>query len=375
MRIMNWINKIFGNSPEQKVNKISSYPEWNYELELLKRLNRSKVNDPFNGNTYVENIFRDLVPNLNNKIQNYVDSDILRISNFKDNLFNEFIVKELKEILKTKELKVTGKKKELVERILENFEQSEITNPKLNIRKFSLTNRGKETVENYESKFESELVKFQKDVYDLLYVLEYDKAFDVVANFYASYPFPLGFSNWSSGFITRDKDKTIYLRGLNLNKYDDKIDEDMNSILCTELATYNLFSYNYFNKYEIVEKFNKYLPDFNPKLIEDFLKNTPTGLFRFYTNPSVKDRIEMFIHFIMNKAHNVSELREIKKDENTHSFYKGVSIIRNRKDCSLCSEINGEMQNFKWKELDSLPKLPIYPGCTCLYVRYIKREE
>lgn len=367
--IMNYWNKIFGNSDELKNQH--HYPKWNFKILLLKRLHRVSPKNVFGGNNFVKEKYSELL-NVENEIQNFNRNDLIKVSEYKDNLFNELTVKDLKEVLKIKGLKVSGSKKELVERVILNFEQVEILNPKANYKRYILTEKGRNLINEDKERFKKELDKFQNEIFKLIYDFKFEDAFKSVSDFYALYPFPLGLNtDWKLGFSFVDKEQTKQLRNIELDFCKYSFTENILNSVRTELATYSLFKYDYFGKYEIEKKILNIAPQFECTLVNNFLENSPTGVFRKYDSSNNIKKLKIFVHYCINIVYNRANVK-YSQEFKDNDLFKGVTLIPRGKDCIYC--LNSSEQNYSWKELDEIPKIPKYPGCTCYYVSWIERK-
>ena len=91
--------------------------------------------------------YRYLIPNVQNALHSLFERGFLTLGNFEDQI-EKSSANNLKALLKTKGLKVSGKKNELVARVIENFDPSEVNIDKSRMY-YSLTELGKsELAEN-----------------------------------------------------------------------------------------------------------------------------------------------------------------------------------------------------------------------------------
>lgn len=91
--------------------------------------------------------YRYLIPNVQNALHSLLERGFLTLGNFEDQI-EKSSANNLKALLKTKGLKVSGKKNELVARVIENFDPSEVSIDKSRMY-YALTELGKsELTEN-----------------------------------------------------------------------------------------------------------------------------------------------------------------------------------------------------------------------------------
>ncbi|MCC4230031.1 SAP domain-containing protein [Zunongwangia profunda] len=362
---MNYLKKIFGISISENIQ--IHYPKWDFKVLLLKRLSRASPQDVFAGNKFVQGKYEEIL-DVNKEIQNFIRNGYISISDYKENLQNEFTVKELQEIIKTKSLKISGRKIELVERVFQNFDQEEILNPKANLKKYVLTEKGKNIIKEDKQRFNKELEYFQNEVFKLLYNFKFEEAFKSVSDFYALYPFPLGMNtDWKRGFAPISKEQTKQLRNIDLDFCQYNFKADVLNLIRTELATYSLFQLNYFGKYEVEQRLLNIDSQFECALVNSFLKDSPTGVFRNYNPSNNINKLEIFVHYCINIVYNKATLKKLLELRD-NEYVQGITLVSNKVNCKYCENTTDE--NYFWKQLNEIPFIPKYPGCLCYYVMW-----
>ena len=134
---------------EDIMNNISKDNLTANEVIFLKFINNKEVNITFSSRW--EHMY-ELKPTI--EIEKLIKLEYLTYSSWDENVKNA-TTKELKEILKTEDLKISGSKQELVERVLGNVD-TDLLEKKFNKRKYTLTDKGKEIIEKNKSLFMSE---------------------------------------------------------------------------------------------------------------------------------------------------------------------------------------------------------------------------
>ncbi|MEB2786011.1 SAP domain-containing protein [Algoriphagus persicinus] len=298
-----------------------------------------------------------------------ISHGFLRFSTLQENLNKEFLLPELKEILKENDLKVSGKKDDLVERIISNINPEKLQNPKSKLERILLTDKGRDFVILETDRFNKELEKFYDRIYNLLFEKKFEEAFRLVSSLNDSSIKSFGFGkDWSQGFSENEMNTTKLLREFNFSE--DILNNGVEEIR-SELATYNLLRFNYFGNFKIEDRIIQKFPDFESKQIKEYLEDQPDGLAGGFDPTNQKDIVKLFIHYIQFTCHNEAQLQEILSYRNKpRSGYKGVEVLSNRQDCLKCSKIGSK--KYTWKEIHEIPKIPFYPGCTCNYLSIIE---
>lgn len=303
-------------------------------------------------------------------VKRFFSDGFLRFSTLEENLNKEFVLPELKEILKENDLKVSGKKDDLIERIISNINFENLQNPKSKLKRILLTDKGRELVINENERFSRELEEFYDKVYNLLFLKKFEDAFKLVSTLYENSLRPNGLGkDWSLGFSKIDMQVSKLLREFHLDEtlLNHGIEE-----IRSELATYNLFRFNYLGKYKVEDRILKKFPNFESKYIKDYLENEPDGLASNFDSNNQKDVLFLFVHYIQFTCHNEANLQEIcSYRDKTKYGYKGIElVVSDRSDCAKCSQIGSK--KYSWKEIDKIPKIPFYPGCICWYSHIIE---
>ena len=128
---------IFLKFMNNKAINISFSPRWEFQYELKPRVELAKL----------------------------LKLEYLTYSSWHDNVKNA-TMKELKEILKSKDLKISGNKQELVERVLGNID-ADLLEEKFNKGKYKLTNKGNKIIEKNKRLFMSDREKAGKEFEEL----------------------------------------------------------------------------------------------------------------------------------------------------------------------------------------------------------------
>lgn len=298
-------------------------------------------------------------------IQRLFSNGFLRFSTLQENLKKEFLLPELKKVLKENDLKVSGKKDDLIERIISNLDPEKLENPKSKLERILLTEKGREFVNLETERFNKKLEEFYNKIYNLLFERKFENAFNLVSSLYENSLKPLGFGkDWSQGFSENEMNTTKLLREFNFSEglLKNGIEE-----IRTELATYNLFRSNYFGSYKIEERIIRKFPDFESRKIKEYLEDNPDGLASGFDPTDQKDIVKLFVHYIQFTCHNEAQLQEFLTYRNKIKYgYKGVEVnTGDNSRCQKCSKTGSK--KYSWNKVNEVPKIPYFPGCICWY--------
>lgn len=373
---MNIFNRNFGSSKKeeieikiQKDNNEIAFPKWDFKIMFLRALNKTSLS---NIGEYQLNIYKTLLGDLEVIISEFINLGYIKIPTFIDCLDNAMTVKQLNVFLKTKGVKSTGNKNELMLRANGLFSTDERKRIEENGFMYVVTSYGWEIVNSDKERFKSELTSFENLVVNELLRDECENACKYVSHFYSTYPFPIGMGmDWEKGFSENDKAIVNYILRSNYLTQSMVMPEEMNTkIRAIIAADYLLSNSKRFSGVSISDKILFAFPEFKCEQIESFLNNNPTGIFQSYDSKNQADIVYIFNHTIINEAHNKIELERIMKYRED-SLFKGILILEGKNNCEYCT--NAELK-YSWENIKSLPKLPKYPGCICLYLPMTKNN-
>ncbi|MBN7809393.1 SAP domain-containing protein [Algoriphagus sp. H41] len=136
---MLFLKKLFNisNSEDLSNSQPDDLPKESLDAVLLQMANKVLREEMANYPILKEN---------GKKVSQLFEKGYLRISTVEENLKREFLLPELKEILRDNDLKVSGKKDDLIDRIVSNINPNNLKSPKSKLERILLTANGKEFV-------------------------------------------------------------------------------------------------------------------------------------------------------------------------------------------------------------------------------------
>jgi hypothetical protein len=302
--------------------------------------------------------------NLNDVVSEFISDDLLRISSFEESVGMLMTIPKLKEYLKQRGEKCTGKKNELVKRAIEKFSDEERLQVEETGRLYLITQRGWKIIEEDGNRFNQELDRFQKSLIEPLSKSDFETVFKEVSAFYSTYQFPVGLGLTGENCINGQvRDVAIQIMESNYLTGSMALERDLEQRIRAIVCLNYLFTSFGITDFDLEGNMIAVWTDFSCNEIEEFLRRTPTGIFRHNDAESKSDVIEIFYHALWIEALNNVELKKIL-ESNFRNRYSGIEILSGTTSCNKCE---GLSSFFAWGELNRLPKLPQYPGCTCAY--------
>ena len=290
---------------------------------FLKSLDKSPINKKFTGMVVLE------IGDVDKFIKNLLNMNLIKYANLRENV-ECFKVVELKELLKDNSLMVTGNKLQLVERVIDNLQETQIKNNKYYKESYVLTEYGSNVLNEYLEKLEQRTIQeFQYNL-QLIRQKRLGEAYSRICKSRAKKSISTGIGiNWNQEALKGidAKSEKIYLEALS----------NTTNIDVTTCAIYSIISG--LNCKKIVDMFSKIDCTIDKKI---FLSQESYELFTI----SNKEEIESY------------KEDGIKK-------YKILSC-RNT-DCTYCKEMDGKCFDvYKAKTGVNLP--PFHKGCRCTTV-------
>lgn len=203
---------------EKESNKIiSSTNVRNIEIEFLKKLNGYSVNSDY------PKYWNDYIKDIDIFIKKVIEDNLLKISTPIDEI--EYLkVKELKDLLDKKALDNKGKKDKLIERVLENYSDSELKDIIEYEERYILTEKGNEIVEEYISNNNKLYRDLSIEVFTLIKEVNINEAYIKIVQFEQKQVFKRGMG------IDWDKEAKLGMSKKDIKSYEDMIKAESGDI-------------------------------------------------------------------------------------------------------------------------------------------------
>jgi len=266
---------------------------------------------------------------------------------------------ELKQLLRKHGLKVSGRKNELVRRLLESVPKDELLEEVKSFLKstnfYVLTSKGNKVAEQYKNIKREEREQLQVKALELLEREDLQGAVELIKKYESAQIFKNGLGiDWKEGPFPETLAAAKYL--LSYSYSDLKTDEHMRRKVAAILAFGELMGESID---EIGKKIAALFPeDFPcPSLKRWLLKKPDFYMVRreFSSNiDTIKGLATLYAHTYLFRAQNRARLDRLKE------FKLGIGIkIDVIDDCPIC---NSGTLTVTWAELDKLPELPRHWG-------------
>jgi hypothetical protein len=294
-------------------------------LLLSKFLNGNSANS-FYGVEYWETALGEKPEKI---IKNYIREGLLETAGLSEKINHKFKASDLKKILKERGLKVSGRKEELIQSLIDNDIKA-MTEATEDIDLYQCTSTGKQLAENYLTDEKVKRESVEREVLELLSQTEYSNAVRVVAQYEALQVFPRGMGvDWKNYDGKKDNEclKSIFnLRPLILQDIDDNIIEQL------RLPAAMMFLWG-------KNTAKQWLPD-------DF----HTG---FYFDGDTACRMLVF------HARHIRNIKQYKDAIDSGIKVRSFIIHGTSDSCPKCKELNSK----EYLSLEDVPELP-YAHCT-----------
>ncbi|HBH1340121.1 TPA: DNA-binding protein [Clostridioides difficile] len=307
-------NSVNEFNPQNNILETDTKPLTSIEKSFLKYIIGENICEPYIAAywTYEYNI------NYSYLISKFFNMDYLKISDYIEDL-TKLTVYELKEILKSNNIKSTGKKAELIERIEKEISCEDLSNFFSSSNKYyALTDKGKELLKNVH-KSVTKNIDLEDQCLELIYADKYEEAYDLICKYESSKNIPRGINiNWKSHKITPTQIKSYKtIKELDINLKNVLLDNIIKSsyILCDMLGNNA--------KTSILVK----------RLVGEKIDNI---------------EINNTINSINDVIHNHSTIICKSTDSSNNKNLHYIDIVKNNK--SIPFEVNNKNYNFKINE-------------------------
>lgn len=331
-----------------------------YKIEYLKRLDGKRKSDYLS--EHWDNV---LISRTNCKLE-LIKKDFLKKADAKESL-QYLIIPDLKNILKTNNLKVSGKKQELIDRILLNLEE-DVINQFINEPIYVLSKKGLFVVNKYDEMLKNIYESHTQIAYDLIKKYDFPKAFEEVYNYYDF--IDVNIYTFNPPKVKKKFDENFYklykqISALKLKDLNNT--PEFKKLLKIAL----LYSYMYYDGISDSRTILNFISRFTTeklqcKELDEFVKNNE---FYLKNHSLYKDNEHLYIHTVCSTIHNNLQLEKFKNNKFIRKTTKGITILNSDKECSICSRLN---PNTPWKKIKKIPSLPAHYGCRCMYILWEK---
>jgi hypothetical protein len=323
--------------------------------ELLLRAARSPVTDE------MRRTWDPLVGSLEGTVGGFVKDRLLVPASVADKLDYALRVADLRPHLVRRGLKVSGKKRELIDRLIGAIGEAEAGKLTSALRLYCPTMRGEEMITAIRARRDLEKAAVETSAAEELRAGNARRAGDAVAACEVSQVFARGLGiDWSEGMPPQIVEQAAYL----VRRVYDDLPLPQRREIGIQLALAQLLG-------EPVRDAGQRLlavtgGAFICESLSAFLLH-PCGSYASGFEPDQPaDLAEVYAHTRLFEATAAVNRERYRRDR----VGKGIQILYTKNDgpCRICE--HGRRQ-FRWSEIDRLVSLPRHWGCRCLYVAWI----
>ncbi|MDG1276094.1 MAG: SAP domain-containing protein [Algoriphagus sp.] len=352
---MSFFGKILGylnpkNQPNGIIALPEDFPQFNYQIEFLKRLNKTPSSKLFGENTYWEGRFTELLGDLTVIIKKFHKENLLEISLKEESL----TIKQLKEILRENNLPLAGNKEILALRVKDQVQNKSYLKGIDSF--FKVTRLGENQINSYLEKFESDYVDFLKNQADIFTSGNFSKLEKNHFLLDQAHPDQRSLGANFDEFTTRTKSILNQIASRSNFYFDWKMtDQERQKIKAALAIRAIIFSNN--------ERFiSKYLGIIDFSEFKKFLNQSNLDSDSLSEFEIIDYFLKYEFQFLWNNC-KIKELKKLLEKEPSIRSIAGIQIIN--EGCK-CQETFGE-EKFKRLENNIIPKLPRHATCTCFY--------
>lgn len=324
---------------------ISTYKDINIngfsskQLEVLKRLNKISCDSGFGG---IINAYDNNIPQL---VKIFEKKGLVSADSFIDNMAL-LTVEQLKDILRDNDLKVSGKKDELISRIQTNIPRDSLIKhyPQYGKKIYTITETGRDILDQYYVKKESLLASAESQIYNLILCGETNSAFRLSSYFLLNSPIP------KSIFVGSKESTSNGLSSRRLSDIDSFISNNpiLNRQYCAIVVT----------AYFLDEDFTRL------RIMAERILHTSCGDYEESTLSACFDTFKRLM----------SSTRDLRDyfDEDI-SFYRFLASLDGR-TCEVCGALDGKVFPVSEAKI-GINYPPMHNECRCTTVAVMSSEE
>jgi autonomous glycyl radical cofactor GrcA len=320
------------------------------QCELLLSLSSQRID------MQTEQMWTPIVGPLEHNIARFVSRGFLKEAPVEDKLDAKFRVSDLKPMLEGMDIKVKGRKSEMIAALLGAMSAEEAATMVADVRLYRPTAVGLQRIESYISMKEKARADMQAEAFGLLLKGDVRRAWSRIARYQMTLMFPD--PKWARGV---PEPLLVEAGHLIRFSYDDlPLEPSQRKAVGAHLAMSVLLGESLADAGKRLAAFTNGMFDWSQALA--FSQPSPCGKETLSDTVSLP---EMYATTRIKEALATCELNSLKSER----LGKGIRILpAHCGDCSIC---NGGKYQYEWSEIDALPSLPRQMGCECSYSAWL----
>ena len=320
------------------------------QCELLLSLSSQRID------MQTEQQWTPIVGPLEHNIARFVSRGYLEESPLEDKFEAKYRVPDLKQMLEGRDIRIKGKKGEMIAALLGVIPQDEAATLVADVRLYRPTPAGRHRIESYLGLKEKAKADMESETFALLLKGDVRRAWSRIARYQTSLMFP-------DPLWTRGVPEPLLVEAAHLIRfsYDDlPLDETHRKAAGAHLAMSVMLGESLADSGKRLAAFTSGLFDWSQALA--FSRPSPCGK---DTLSGAEPLPELYARTRIKEALAACELNSLKSDR----LGKGIRILPvHCADCNIC---NGGKYQYEWSEIEALPRLPRQIGCQCTYAAWL----
>lgn len=306
--------------------------------------------------TDFERAWAPVVGPIEHHIARFVSRGFLSEAPLEEKFDEKFRISDLKQMLDTRDIKIKGKKGEMIAALIDAMPAEEAATLVADVRIYRPTPEGQRRISGYVLQKEKAWKEMEAGALEILARGDVRKAWSRIAKYQSSQVQPE--ARWARGIPEPLLEEAAHLVRL---EYDDlPLNEAQRRMAGAHLALSVLLGESFADAGKRMLRFTDGLFDWSQALM--FLRPSPCGTEH---EAGAAALAELYASTRIKEAHAACELDSLKSVR----LGKGIKILpAHCLDCSIC---NGGKYQYEWSEIEALPRLPRQIGCQCSYAAWL----
>ncbi len=320
------------------------------QCELLLSLSSQRID------MQMEQMWTPIVGPLEPNIARFVSRGVLEEAPLEDRLDAKYRVTDLKHMLESRDIKIKGKKGEMIAALLSAMPVNEASALVADMRMYRSTPAGSRRIEAYVQMKEKAKAEMETETFSLLLKGDVRRAWSRIARHQMTMMFPV--PKWSGNA----PEPLLFEAGHLIRfTYDDlPLDAAQRKAVGAHLAMSVLAGESIAEAGKRLAAFTSGMFDWSQALA--FSRPNPCGNDTMSGGESLP---ELYARTRIKEALAECDLHSLKSDR----LGKGIRILPvHCADCSIC---HGGKYQYEWSEIETMPKLPRQIGCQCTYAAWL----
>jgi hypothetical protein len=320
------------------------------QCELLLSLSSQRID------MQTEQMWTPIVGPLEHNIARFISRGYIEEAPLEDKFDAKYRASDLKQMLESRDIKIKGKKSEMIAALLGSMPVEEAAALVTDVRLYRPTPSGRHRIESYLGQKEKARSDMQAEAFALLLKGDVRRAWSRIARYQMTLMFP-------DAIWTRGVPEPLLVEAGHLLRfsYDDlPLEPTQRKAVGAHLAMSVMMGESLADAGKRLAAYTSGLFDWSQALA--FSQPSPCGK---ETMSDAKSLPELYATTRIKEALAACDLNSLMSDR----LGKGIRILpAHCADCSIC---HGGKYQYEWSEINELPRLPRQMGCECSYSAWL----